>query len=144
MADLNEFRWIVNGFLEWHEGAPCPEGLIERARAAVPPETQSPPEGGEGLEIQKEPRERCPSKQQRDFATLRDALQQIADMDPKGIRADDLGRAARIASGALGVQGTAGCKAPSGQCEWPQLCAERGGHCAAGVPVVQGGQDDRS
>jgi hypothetical protein len=35
-AELDELRWIVNGFLEWHEGAPCPNGLIERARAAVP------------------------------------------------------------------------------------------------------------
>jgi hypothetical protein len=34
---MDELRWIVNGFLEWHEGAPCPDGLIERARAAVPP-----------------------------------------------------------------------------------------------------------
>ena len=32
----DELRWLVNGFLEWHEGSPCPEGLIERARAAVP------------------------------------------------------------------------------------------------------------
>jgi hypothetical protein len=31
-----ELRWIVNGFLEWHEGCPCPEGLFERARAVVP------------------------------------------------------------------------------------------------------------
>ena len=34
---------------------------------------------------------------------LRTALQQIANMDPKGLRADDLGRAARIARDALGV-----------------------------------------
>lgn len=31
----DELRWIVNGFLEWHEGSHCPEGLIERARAAL-------------------------------------------------------------------------------------------------------------
>jgi hypothetical protein len=34
--EVAELRWIVNAFLEWQEGNPCPEGLIERARAAVP------------------------------------------------------------------------------------------------------------
>lgn len=32
----DELAWIVNGFLEWHEGSPYPERLIERARIAVP------------------------------------------------------------------------------------------------------------
>jgi hypothetical protein len=34
------------------------------------------------------------------------ALEEIAAMDPKGVRADDLGRAARIAREALGSVGT--------------------------------------
>jgi hypothetical protein len=66
------------------------------------PETQSPPEGGEGLASQKATPKGCPCKQS-DSATLRDALQQIAGMYQKGLRADDLGRAARIAHDALGV-----------------------------------------
>lgn len=37
---------------------------------------------------------------------LHDALQQIADMDPAGQRADDLGRAARIARDAIGANGS--------------------------------------
>ena len=32
----DELLWVVNGFLEWHEGNPCPDGLIERARAIAP------------------------------------------------------------------------------------------------------------
>jgi hypothetical protein len=72
--------------------------------AACAAETQSPPEGGEGLANQKATSKGYPCKQ-GDYATLRDALQQIADMDPKGIRADDLGLAARIARDALGVEG---------------------------------------
>jgi Lar family restriction alleviation protein len=36
---------------------------------------------------------------------VREALEKIAAMDPKGIRADDLGRAARIASAALNGEG---------------------------------------
>lgn len=39
--------------------------------------------------------------------------------------------------GALGVPVPSGCQALAGQCEWPQLCAERGGHCAYGVGVPQ-------
>lgn len=39
---------------------------------------------------------------------LRTALQQIADMDPKGERADDLGRAARVALDALATDGVEG------------------------------------
>jgi hypothetical protein len=35
------------------------------------------------------------------FPDLVKAMEEIADMDPKGIRADDLGRAARIARDAL-------------------------------------------
>jgi DNA-binding CsgD family transcriptional regulator len=38
-------------------------------------------------------------------SAFRVALQRIADMDPKGLRADDLGRAARIARDAIGVAG---------------------------------------
>jgi hypothetical protein len=41
-------------------------------------------------------------------ATLHTALQQIADMDPNGIRADDLGRAARTAREALSANGVKG------------------------------------
>jgi hypothetical protein len=37
---------------------------------------------------------------------LREVLEKIAAMDPKGIRADDLGRAARIA--AEGIRGVVG------------------------------------
>lgn len=40
----DELRWIVNGFLEWHEGNPCPEGLFERARAAAPAGVNGSPE----------------------------------------------------------------------------------------------------
>lgn len=43
----DELRWVVNAFLEWHEGAPCPEGLFERARAAVPCGVDVPLKGGE-------------------------------------------------------------------------------------------------
>jgi hypothetical protein len=68
------------------------------------PETQSPPEGGEGLADQKATWKGCPCKQS-DCATLREALQRIADMDPKGLRADDLGRAARTAREALSAHG---------------------------------------
>jgi hypothetical protein len=39
---------------------------------------------------------------------LRDALQQIADMDQLGQRADDLGRAARVARAALDGDGVTG------------------------------------
>ena len=42
-------------------------------------------------------------EQDAKFDVMLQALEQIAAMDPKGIRADDLGRAARIASEILGV-----------------------------------------
>lgn len=48
---------------------------------------------------------------QREVARLKDALRQIADMDPGGQRADDLGRAARVARTAL----AAGCTLKQGE-----------------------------
>jgi hypothetical protein len=41
--ECEELNWIVNGFLEWHEGNHCPKDLIERARAAVPPDYMKEP-----------------------------------------------------------------------------------------------------
>lgn len=61
------------------------------------------------------------------------ALREIADMDPHGQRADDLGRAARVARSAL--LGKANSALPAcDDCEHPTLCTDFPcQHCAAGT-----------
>lgn len=48
--------------------------------------------------------------ERREVARLRDALRVIADMDPASQRADDLGRAARVARAALDADGVGDAK----------------------------------
>lgn len=54
------------------------------------------------LEEHKRPLDEPMARLNRRVIALTAALQQIADMDPAGQRADDLGRAARVARSAIG------------------------------------------
>jgi hypothetical protein len=81
------------------------------------------------------------------FSSVRAALQRIADMDPQGRRADDLGRAASIARAALGVRGTVPsqldrfctCKPGGFECESCRTNRERR-QAAPGVDSPDGAQ----
>lgn len=79
-------------------GACLPAEVIDRARQAL---------AAHGVMVDVAPGYCNPATGEpylRHADPLRDALQQIANMDPAGQRADDLGRAARIAHIALGVE----------------------------------------
>jgi hypothetical protein len=80
-----------------------------------------------------------------DFEPHKAALRRIADMDPEGKRADDLGRAARIARDALGVAACpkfGSCKAVGDHgYDIPNvLCADFGCAGIAGVNLPDGGK----
>lgn len=95
---------------------------------------------------------------EREVARLKDALREIAGMDPKGLRADDLGRAAQVARAALAADGKLSDGIPCGRpakglcqggpecwCGWDNVakqCVAAECRCesARGVNPLRGGE----